>query len=70
MEKERLMELAGVVTEAEDKEEKDMMKCPLCDEEYEHGTVLKHIKADHKDARELVQDKMKEEDEKDDKKDD
>jgi len=66
MKQERLRELAGIITEKEDKEEVKMMKCPLCDEEYKHGTVLKHIKSDHKDARKLVQDKMKEEEKEDD----
>jgi len=65
MKKERLVELAGIVIEKEDKEDVKMLKCPLCDKEIEHGKVLQHIRDDHKDARKLVQDKMKEEEEKD-----
>lgn len=44
MEKSRLMELAGVVTEAKEK-----VECPFCDKKFVTGSLLKHIKSTHKD---------------------
>jgi len=62
MKKERLQELAGVqLNEADEKKEKKMLKCPLCDEEVEHGKLIKHIKDKHPEARKAVKDKQKEE---------
>lgn len=72
MELKRVQQLAGLkpLHEAEEKEEKDMMECPLCGEEFEHGKVLSHIKSDHKDAIKFVKDKMKEDEGDDDKEED
>jgi len=64
MDTKRLQELAGVqLNEADEKKEKTMLKCPLCDEEVEHGKLIKHIKDEHPEAREAVQAKQKDKDE-------